>query len=258
MSKKGFKIHLLAMKQRLNKIIAEAGVCSRRKADELIRAGKVSVNGEMMPKLGSKADREKDLIEVDGVKLTVSDKKRYILFYKPANCLSTVYDPKGRLTVLDFIPQVKERVYPAGRLDWDAEGLLVLTNDGEFCKRVIHPRYRSPKIYRVKVKGVPPVEKVEQLRKGIIIDGRKTAPASVTFLKKDKNCWFRVVLYEGRKNQIKVMFRRIGHPVMKLKRVAISFFNIKGLKPGDYRELTPAEVKRFINQSEVRNERAGT
>jgi len=250
------RLHLLPMKERLNKLIAEAGICSRRKADELIREGRVSVNGEVVTKLGIKADKLKDIIEVDGVRLSFSERKRYFLFYKPRNCLSTVYDPLGRPTVLDFIPKVKERIYPAGRLDWDAEGLLILTNDGEFAERIIHPRYRSPKVYLVKVKGVPQSKEIEKLRRGIVIDGYKTVPAKITLLRKERNSWFRVILFEGRKNQIKEMFFRIGHPVIRLKRVAISFFNIKGLKPGDFRELTPAEVERFVKQSEVKN--AGT
>ena len=231
--------------QRLQKILADAGIASRRKAEELITAGRVSVNGETVTQLGSKADLGVDKVKVDGRVLTAPKHHVYVALNKPKNCVSTVHDPQGRQTVMSFFKGARERIYPVGRLDYASEGLLLLTNDGEFANRLLSPSSHVTKTYLVKVKGTLTVEQEEEFRRGIHLHGQRTAPSGLRLIRKGENPWYEVRLTEGRQNQIRIMFKHFGHLVEKLKRVKIGFLDLGDLKPGAYRTLTNAEVARF-------------
>ena len=231
--------------ERLQKILANAGVASRRKAEELIIAGRVSVNGATITELGSKADVEVDKVKVDGRVLSAPKHHLYIALNKPKNVVSTVRDPEGRETVLSFFKGFQERLYPVGRLDYASEGLLLLTNDGEFANRLMSPASHVTKTYLVKVKGSLTTEQEEDFRRGIPIHGKRTAPAGLKLIKKGENPWYEVRLVEGRQNQIRIMFKHFNHLVEKLKRVKIGFLELGVLKSGAYRTLTNTEVARF-------------
>jgi pseudouridine synthase len=234
---------------RLQKIIARAGLASRREAEEMILAGRVRVNGKVITELGTKADPLHDHIKVDGKLLRAAEEPRYILLYKPKEVMTTMEDPEGRTTVVDYLKGVRERVFPIGRLDFHSEGLLVLTNDGELAYRLSHPSHGSVKTYHVKVKGVPQERLVEKLERGIVLDGKRTRPAEIGRLRTtgrgadDGNSWFEVKLSEGRTQQIRRMFKAIGHPVAKLKRVAIGQLSDAELQPGQWRDLSPREIR---------------
>jgi 23S rRNA pseudouridine2605 synthase len=233
------------MLERLQKILAHAGVASRRHAEELITAGRVSVNGTIVTELGSKADASEDVIKVDGKKLRGIARPVYILLNKPKNVMSTSSDPQGRPTVLDYVRgKVKERVYPVGRLDFGSEGLIILTNDGEFTKRMTQAG-RIPKVYHVKIAGIPAERDLDRLRRGAFIDGERLAPSEISRLKGAENPWFRVTLHQGRNQQIRRMFQSIGHPVEKLRRVRIGFLEDDKLRSGGWRFLSEDEVKQF-------------
>jgi 23S rRNA pseudouridine2605 synthase len=231
--------------ERLQKILAHAGVASRRKAEELIVAGRVSVNGATITELGSKADLAVDKVKVDGRVLSQPKHHLYIALNKPKNVVTTVKDPEGRETVMSFFKGLRERIYPVGRLDYASEGLLLLTNDGEFANKLTSPSSHVTKTYLVKTNGALTAEQEETFRRGIPIHGRKTAPAGLKLLKKTLNPWYEVRLIEGRQNQIRIMFKHFGFLVEKLKRVKIGFLDIGDLKPGAYRTLTRREVERF-------------
>ncbi|HMF77874.1 MAG TPA: pseudouridine synthase [Bryobacteraceae bacterium] len=231
--------------ERLQKILAHAGIASRRKAEELIVAGRVSVNGETVTELGSKADLSVDKVKVDGQVLNEPKHHVYIALHKPKNCVTTVSDPEGRQTVMSFFKGLRERIYPVGRLDYASEGLLLLTNDGEFANRLMSPASHVTKTYLVKVKGSLTADQEEDFRRGIPIHGKRTAPAGLKLIRKGDNPWYEVRLVEGRQNQIRIMFKHFGHLVEKLKRVKIGFLELGMLKPGAYRTLTNAEVARF-------------
>ncbi len=231
--------------ERLQKILAHAGVTSRRKAEELIMAGRVSVNGKTITELGSKADPAVDKVKVDGRVLTEPKHHLYLAFHKPKNCVTTVHDPEGRQTVMSFFKGMKERIYPVGRLDYASEGLLLLTNDGELANKLISPASHVTKTYLAKVKGQLTAEQEEEFRQGIPMHGKRTAPAGLKLIKKGENPWYEVRLVEGRQNQIRIMFKHFGHLVEKLKRVKIGFLELGVLKPGAYRTLTNTEVSRF-------------
>ena len=233
------------MMERLQKLISQAGVCSRRKAEELITAGRVTVNGVPVTTLGSKADCESDHIKVDGKRLQFSDEKIYLLLNKPKGYLCTLSDPQGRPTVTDLLHGVSQRVFPVGRLDYASEGLLLLTNDGDFANLITSAGGHCPKTYLAKLKGTPAPDALKQLTSGISIDGTRLAPCKIVTLKDADNPWLSVTLVEGRNNQIRKMFDRIGHSVVKLKRVQIGFLRDPHLKPGEFRRLAPEEVKRF-------------
>ncbi|HEY0591869.1 MAG TPA: pseudouridine synthase [Thermoanaerobaculia bacterium] len=233
---------------RLQKIIARAGLASRREAEEMILAGRVRVNGRVVTELGTKADASRDHIKVDGKLLRPAEEPRYILLYKPKEVMTTMEDPEGRTTVVDYLKGVRERVFPIGRLDFHSEGLLVLTNDGELAYRLSHPSHGSVKTYHVKVKGVPQERLVEKLERGIVLDGKRTRPAEIGRLRttgrgEEGNSWFEVKLSEGRTQQIRRMFKAIGHPVAKLKRVAIGQLTDPALQPGQWRDLSPREIR---------------
>jgi len=231
--------------ERLQKLLAHAGIASRRKAEEIIIAGRVSVNGKTVTELGSKADLQTDEVKVDGQ--VISEPKQHIYFalHKPKNVVSTVYDPQGRQTVMSFFKGMRERVYPVGRLDYASEGLMLLTNDGDFANRLLSPASHVTKTYLVKVKGSLTTEEEETFRRGIPMHGRKTAPAGLKLIRPGENPWYEVRLVEGRQNQIRIMFKHFDKLVEKLKRVKIGFLELGDLKPGAYRTLTRAEMGRF-------------
>src|SRR5919205_1962413 len=242
--------------ERLQKIIAHAGVASRREAESMIRDGRVTVNGRVITELGSKADADRDHIKVDGKLITRKEPHRYILLYKPKEVMTTVEDPQGRRTVLDLVRGVRERIYPVGRLDFHSEGLGLLTNDGELAFKVSHPTHGSVKTYNVKVRGVPEERLVDKLRRGITIDGKRTLPCEIAGIKttgknaEEGNSWWEVKLREGRTQKIRKMFQAVGHPVQKLKRVAIGPIADPKLSPGVWRELTEREVRMLATMKE--------
>jgi 23S rRNA pseudouridine2605 synthase len=247
------------VQERLQKLMSQAGVASRRKAEAMIAAGQVSVNGRPVTELGSKADWARDRIVVGGKTLRPARALHHLLFYKPKGVVSTMSDPEGRPAVAEYLRRMPERLYPVGRLDFHSEGLLLLTNDGELANQVLRASTALPKTYWVKVAGRPKEEQLERLRRGIFIEGRKTAPAHIRWLAQSAasgrerqragvyrtssdNPWLEVVLIEGRYHQIRKMFQAIGHPVEKLKRVGIGKLRIGNLKPGGMRALTAPEV----------------
>lgn len=244
--------------ERLQKIIAHAGVSSRREAEAMIREGRVTLNGRVVTELGTRADPDRDHIKVDGKLITKAEPHRYILLYKPKEVMTTVEDPQGRRTVIDLVRGIRERIYPVGRLDFHSEGLVLLTNDGELAFKVSHPTHGSVKTYSVKVRGVPDERMIEKLRRGITIDGKRTLPCDIermrTTGKRDDegNSWFEVKLREGRTQQIRKMFQAIGHPVSKLRRVAIGPISDPKLTPGVWRELTKQEVKMLETMKEMK------
>lgn len=232
--------------ERLQKVIAHAGFASRRKAEQLILEGKVKVNGKVVTELGVKVSSS-DRVEVEGIPVE-KEEPVYFLLYKPTGVISSVNDDKGRKSVTDFLPEVKQRIYPIGRLDYDTSGLLLLTNDGEFANLLMHPRNEIEKVYVAKVKGIPLKEKLRSLEKGIVLEDGKTAPAKVKMLSVDKRkqtAITEITIHEGRNRQVRRMFEAIGHPVLKLKRERYAFLTLKGMKAGEARELTPHEVKQL-------------
>lgn len=235
------------MQERLQKILAHAGVASRRKAEELIQQGRVSINGHIVTALGTKADPEFDVVKVDGKKLRSPERHVYVLLNKPKNVMSTSTDPEGRPTVMDYVQgerRVKERVYPVGRLDFASEGLIILTNDGEFTKAMTQAGIVS-KEYHVKVSRQPQEKDLDRLRRGIFFDKERLAPCEIVPLKEGENPWFTVTLHQGRNQQIRRMFQAINHPVEKLRRVRIGFLEDRKLKFGKWRFLTPDEIAHF-------------
>ena len=235
--------------QRLQKIIAAAGIASRRKAEELITGGLVSVNGQVVTELGSKADPERDHIRVNGKLLHGPERHVYLLMNKPKGYVTTLRDPEGRPTVMDLLHGVGARVYPVGRLDYASEGLLLLTNDGEFANRLMKAASHVPKTYMVKVAGTPTAEDLARLRAGLFIASEggkrvKTAPAKIRVIREAANPWYEVTLTEGRNRQIRRMFEEIGHHVEKIKRVRYGPLELD-VHPGEFRRLTPQEVTRL-------------
>jgi 23S rRNA pseudouridine2605 synthase len=249
--------------ERLQKILARAGIASRRKAEEMIREGAVTINGRVA-ELGDKVNPETDSIKVGGKRVQpAGGEHRYLLLNKPKKVMSTISDPEGRKTVMDFVPPgMRKALVPVGRLDYNTEGLLLLTDDGEFAQRVAHPRYGSTKTYEVKVKGTPIETKLDRLRGGVMIEGHRTAPAKITARGPHRptvagrrgepdgdNSWWIVEISEGRTRQIREMFFQIGHPVQKLRRVAIGPLRDPGLPIGALRELTDQEVHKLLKSA---------
>jgi 23S rRNA pseudouridine2605 synthase len=235
--------------ERLQKIIAAAGIASRRKAEQLITGGLVSVNGKVVTELGSKADAEHDHIRVNGKLLHGVERHVYLVMNKPKGYVTTLSDPERRPTVMDLLRGVGARVYPVGRLDYASEGLLLLTNDGEFANHLMKAASHVPKTYMVKLAGTPSVEGLSRLRSGLFIavaGGRrvKTAPAKVRLIREANNPWYEVTLIEGRNRQIRKMFEEIGHHVEKIKRVRYGPLELD-VHPGEFRRLTPQEVTRL-------------
>ena len=267
--------------ERLQKIISRAGVASRRKAEELILEGRVTVNGQAVRELGSKADLSTDHVKVDGKLLRPPSQQVYLALHKPRGYVTTLLDPEGRPTVKDLLKKVTERVYPVGRLDYNSEGLLLLTNDGEFANRLTSSASGILKTYWVKVKGLPQEKHIEKLREGVLLDGRKTLPAQIRLLRTtaegsslaarrrremaegrggrrtapqqpgrepSANRWYEVMITEGRQNQVRRMFELIGHPVQKLKRVRIGPVSLGSLPAGRLRALTPGEMRSLLGK----------
>jgi pseudouridine synthase len=230
--------------ERLQKILSQAGIASRRKAEQMIAEGRVTVNGRTVTQLGSKADLDRDHIKVDGRLLKKPKRHVYIALHKPKGVVTTVSDPEGRQTVMHLLRGVKERVYPVGRLDYHSEGLLLLTNDGEFAHRITAPASHVIKTYLVKTNGHLSEEQEREFREGIPLHGRKTSPAELKRIKPGANPWYEVKIAEGRQNQIREMFKHFGLLVEKLRRVKIGFFALD-LPPGRYRHLTPKEIEKF-------------
>ena len=233
------------MEERLQKILAHAGVASRRKAEEMIQQGRITVNGHIVTELGSKADSSEDVIKVDWKKLRRPERPLYILLNKPKNVMSTSADPEDRPTVMDYVKgKIKERVYPVGRLDFGSEGLIILTNDGEFTKFMTQAGI-IPKVYQVKVSGHPAERDIVRLRRGTYVENERLAPCDIKLLKQGENPWYEVTLHQGRNQQIRRMFLSIGHPVEKLKRVRLGFLEDNKLRSGEWRFLTEHEVNQF-------------
>jgi 23S rRNA pseudouridine2605 synthase len=241
--------------ERLQKIIAAAGIASRRKGEELITSGRVTVNGQLVTQLGAKADPESDHIKVDGNLLRGPERHVYLALNKPRGFVTTVTDPEGRPTVMDLIKGLRARVYPVGRLDYASEGLLLLTNDGELAQKLMHASSHVPKTYLVKVSGKPTEEAITKLRSGVRIGGGsalkgrmmkavKTAPAKVRLVRDAPNPWYEITLIEGRNRQVRRMFEEIGHRVEKIRRVRYGPLELD-VAPGEFRHLRPAEVARL-------------
>jgi 23S rRNA pseudouridine2605 synthase len=240
------------MQERLQKIISAAGIASRRAAEAMILEGRVSVNGRPVTELGSKADVECDKIRVGGQLLRPPGRRSYLLLNKPVGYVSTLSDPQGRPTIAGLLRQggFKERVYPVGRLDYNSSGLLLMTSDGDLANLLMTRNSAVPRTYHVKLEGVPEERNLKKLESGIVLDGRKTAPARVRRLgerSRREKPWYQITLVEGRYHQVRRMFERIGHSVVKLKRVRIAFLTDAGLAAGQWRHLTEAEVRRLKN-----------
>lgn len=238
--------------ERIQKILAHAGVASRRKSEDLIRAGRVTVNGRVAT-LGESADPEHDAIKLDGKRIHPPESYHYLLLNKPDGTVSTRHDPEGRATVMELIPHgLRQKLFPVGRLDYHTEGLLILTDDGDFAHRITHPRHGCTKRYEVKVSGSPEEKDLDKLRAGMRLAGRRTAPIRVERSPAmrgpratSENTWLVVELTEGRTRQIRELFFRIDHPVQRLRRVAIGPLSDPNLRPGEVRELTAKEIEQL-------------
>ena len=237
--------------ERLQKIIAAAGVASRRRAEELITSGRVAVNGQTVTELGTKADAERDHIRVNGKLLHGPERRIYLLLNKPKGYVTTVSDPEGRPTVMNLLTGVKGRVYPIGRLDYASEGLLLLTNDGRLAEKLMKAASHVPKTYLVKISGKPEESALAKLRAGVSIpsgDGKRrvrTAPAKIQIVKDAPNPWYEVTIIEGRNRQIRRMFEQVGHHVEKIKRVRYGSLELD-VPPGRYRQLKPPEIAKLL------------
>jgi len=236
--------------ERLQKILAHAGVASRRKAEALIESGHVTVNGKVVRELGSKANIDEDLIQVDGRTIRETQDKVYYVLYKPAGCVTTLSDPEDRPTIKRYLEHVPERVYPVGRLDYDVEGALIVTNDGDLAFSMMHPKFGVRRTYLAKVHGVPSPERIERLHKGVRLeDGRARALEADIHSRTPKNTWVRVVVAEGRQHLVKRLMEAAGAPVQKLHRADYGGIGVAGMRPGELRELTRAEVQLLRSQA---------
>ena len=231
--------------ERLQKILSQAGVTSRRQAEKYIVEGRVSVNGAVVTELGSKADLERDHIKVDGRLIHAPKHQIYIALHKPNNTVTTVSDPQHRTTVMELLRGVKERVYPVGRLDYHSEGLLLLTNDGDLANAITSAATHLPKTYLVKANGALSTDQEEKFRQGVPLSGRRTMPAGLKMVRDAENPWYEVRLYEGRNNQIRLMFKHFGRLVEKLRRVRIGPIDLGALKPGEFRYLSAEELHKL-------------
>ncbi len=229
------------MAERLQKILARAGFASRRGAEQLMLEGRVTVNGAPARELGTKADLDEDDVRVDGVRVKARERPVYLVLNKPRGVVTTRKDPEGRPTVMDLVPRVAG-LFPVGRLDVTTEGLILLTNDGAFAERVSHPRYEVPRIYHAKVHRVPDPATLDRLRRGVRVDGDLMAVDGVRIIQTGNNAWVEVALHEGKQHEVKRLLEAVGHPVSKLNRVSFGPVTAKGLAPGQFRALTPAEI----------------
>jgi pseudouridine synthase len=230
--------------ERLQKILSRAGITSRRKAENLILEGRVSVNGQIVRQLGAKAVLGKDEIRVDGKAMKPQVERVTLALFKPRGCVSTLHDPQGRLTVTDLLGDLSVRVYPVGRLDYDSDGLLLLTNDGELAHRLQHPRYKVAKTYLVKVRGHPDEGDLERLQQGVDLEDGPTAPAELNVVGEgETTTWLSLSLREGRKHQVKRMCAAVGHPALKLRRTNVGPIDLGTLRPAESRPLKSREVR---------------
>ena len=244
--------------ERLQKVLAHAGVASRRHCEELIVQGKVQVNGNVVRELGTRVDPQSDQIVVNGRRIQLEEHV-HLLLYKPTGVITSVTDPQGRRVVTDLLKGIKERVYPVGRLDYDTSGLLLLTNDGELANKLAHPSYEIDKVYRAWVKGIPTPEKVKKLATGIRLEDGMTSPGEARLLKTDTKAGRALVeltIHEGRNRQVRRMCDAIGHPVITLERIRLGFLTLEGLSAGQFRPLTTTEVER-LKQGLVQKKRDG-
>jgi 23S rRNA pseudouridine2605 synthase len=230
--------------ERLQKILSQAGIASRRASERLMLEGRVTVNGETIRELGTKADPAADDIRVDGRRIKLTEQRRYLLLNKPKGYVTTRSDPQHRPTVMELLVGVREYVYPVGRLDFDSSGLLLLTNDGELAARLTHPRHEVPRVYDVRVAGVPDAHDIERIAKGVTIDGRRTETAHVRLApgRHEGHATLRITISEGRNRQVRRMFEAVGHPVDELRRIAIGPLRDAKLREGQWRDLTESEV----------------
>jgi len=232
--------------ERLQKILSQAGIASRRASEQLMLDGRVTVNGTTIRELGTKADPERDDIRVDGRRIKIAERRRYILLNKPRGFMSTRSDPERRPTVLDLLHGVRDYVYPVGRLDFDSEGLLLLTNDGELAAKLTHPRHGVPRVYEAHLLGAPDKHDIDRLAKGIVIDGARTSPAEVRVASPRNPSTLLITIREGKNRQVRKMCEAIGHPIDRLRRVAIGPIRDSKLKPGAWRELTAHELRKLM------------
>ncbi len=231
------------MQIRLQKFLASAGVASRRKAEEIILSGRVTVNSQTVSELGFKIDENKDVVALDGKVLGQINEYTYVMLHKPKGYITTVKDQFDRPTVMDFLEGINRRLIPVGRLDYDTSGLLLLTDDGDLTYKLTHPKHQIPKVYDAWLAGVPEKESLEKFRKGVLIDGYLTAPAKIQVLFKDKaRVQARITVTEGKNRQVRKMCEAIKHPVINLKRVAVGMLELGDLKLGDYRVLNQKEI----------------
>ncbi len=231
------------MAERVQKIIATSGLASRREAERWIAEGRVTVNRKPVKTPGMTADPSADEIRVNGRKIPVYPRKVYLLLNKPQGYVTTLKDPQGRRTIVELMKGLKERVYPVGRLDYDSEGLLLLTNDGTMAEKLTHPRFRVAKTYLVKVKGIPRAHELSHLRHGVLLDGRTARAEEVSVSKcLQRNAWVKITLMEGKKRQVRRMFEALGHVVIALRRLRMGPLKLGELKKGAYRRLTDAEI----------------
>jgi len=232
--------------ERLQKVLSRAGIASRRAAEALIAAGRVTVNGAVVTRLGTQVDPARDAIKLDGTRVSgAAPVPQYLMFHKPRGVVTTLSDPEGRPTVRDYLQGVRGRVFPVGRLDYASEGLLLLTSDGALARDLMHPSRGVPKTYAAKVRGTPPAEAFRRLAAGVLLEGRRTLPAKVRLLEPGRNAWVEVTVVEGRKHQVRDMLGAVGHPVQRLRRIRYGGVDLGDLPPGRVRPLTPAEVGRL-------------
>jgi 23S rRNA pseudouridine2605 synthase len=229
--------------ERLQKILAQAGLASRRNAEELIRQGKVTVDGKVVTEMGVRVDPEKQVVAFEGRPLRQEEEKIYLLLNKPRGYVTTLNDPQGRPIVTSLLSGITSRVFPVGRLDFDTEGALILTNDGDFAERILHPRFEIERTYQAEVRGLPTPEKIRLLEEGFELEGKKTWPAKVRIIAREAaTTTLEITIHEGRKRQVRKMFEAIGHRVLALKRIAYGGLRLGALPTGKYRRLTPADL----------------
>lgn len=233
--------------ERLQKILAHAGIASRRAAEQLILDGKVAVDGKIVTDLGVRADPEKQKITLEGKAVDIAKKKIYLLLNKPKGYVTTMRDPQGRPIVTDLLKDVQERLFPVGRLDLDTEGALLLTNDGDLANRITHPRYEVRKTYIAHVSGIPSRDNLARLEKGIVLEGHRTWPAAIRVIdRKENSTSVEITIHEGKKRQVRKMFAAIGNPVLHLKRIAYGGLRLGSLRSGAYRFLTSGEIAKIF------------
>lgn len=231
--------------ERIQKVLSRAGIASRREAERWIAEGRVTVNGAVVTTPGTKVDVSRDHLKVDGRRVRPSGPRVYYVLNKPDNYVTTTKDPEGRAVVMDLMGPLRGKVFPVGRLDYHTTGVLILTNDGELADRLLRPATGCEKVYQAKVKGVPDAATLRRLAQGVTIDGQRTLPCRMRLLESEKHSWVEVRLKEGRRNQIRKMFETVGHPVSKLRRVAVGPISDRGLALGRYRALTESEIRRL-------------